>query len=156
LAAQQGVFSVCENILADHADILNMMFSNAGDEVSSMFYQKILIPRGLKAEFRRQLQAANVTARSLFPGIDGLGRSVGEIVRMATMYVEPQPPGSFDGLYLNEFNHVPIKYIDNINSPESLAFIPKFTGYPDSSEQSEEMAYASSDPKQSPGEKETN
>lgn len=37
------------------------------------------MPKSLKAEFLKKLRLMNISSRSLFPGIDGLGRSMDEI-----------------------------------------------------------------------------
>jgi len=78
MAAQQTAFSYSPQVLADH----DTLIANASRGHGIPALQKLIIPNGLKAEFLRQLRRMNVTARALFPGIDGLGRSVAELLRI--------------------------------------------------------------------------
>jgi hypothetical protein len=50
---------------------------------------KIVIPEKLKPEFLRRLQIMNITANSLFPGVDGLGRSVREFIQVEVLHDQP-------------------------------------------------------------------
>jgi hypothetical protein len=75
MAAQQGLFTVCRNI----SGIQHEIISNACKEEPKVF-QKIIIPSDQKVEFLRKLHAMNITANSLFPGLDGLGQSVKELM----------------------------------------------------------------------------
>lgn len=75
MAAQQGIFTVCRNISGIQHDII----SNACKE-EPVFLRKVIIPSDQKVEFLRKLHAMNITANSLFPGLDGLGQSVKELV----------------------------------------------------------------------------
>lgn len=68
IEAQQGRFSVCTNPLSDHGQ----MMSNAGA------LQKISIPKEMKPEIMQELYQMNITAKSLYPGMDGLGKSTYE------------------------------------------------------------------------------
>jgi hypothetical protein len=78
MIAQQGWFSVCRQVLADHGAIFDDAFSKPDDK---LFYGKVVIPATLKPQFARRLRAMNVTAYALFPGIDGLGKSVAEFLQ---------------------------------------------------------------------------
>ncbi len=78
MGAQQTAFSISPNALCDHGQILY----NATAEAEGDVFTKILIPAGLKPECLRRLREMNVTARALFPGIDGLGRSAGELTKL--------------------------------------------------------------------------
>lgn len=80
MVAQQGLFSFCAQVLADHADILKEM---APPDYEPDHYSRIIIPARFKREFLRRLTAMNITASVLFPGVDGLGRSIAEFVRVA-------------------------------------------------------------------------
>jgi hypothetical protein len=80
MAAQQGTFSVSTVLTADHADIL----SDALKQPAHFF--KIVIPAQLKWSFLERLVHMNVTARALFPGIDGFGLSIAEYVRMRSTF----------------------------------------------------------------------
>jgi hypothetical protein len=68
LEAQQGRFSICTNPLSNHETILN--------ECSAL--SKIEISKELKTEIMKKLHSMNISAKTLFPGIDGLGKSIRE------------------------------------------------------------------------------
>ena len=72
--AQQGVFTVSTHLEADHGKSIVKIFNS---EQSSPPV-KFLIPAHLKLEFSSQLYLMNITSSSLFPGMDGLGRSIRE------------------------------------------------------------------------------
>ncbi|MEE8451801.1 MAG: FRG domain-containing protein, partial [Thermoguttaceae bacterium] len=80
MAAQQGLFTLCTQVLADHDEAIGE--STPGDaELAHSF--KFVIPKDAKPDFLRRLRRMNITAGTLFPGADGLGRSLGEKVRLA-------------------------------------------------------------------------
>lgn len=66
LEAQQGKFTVCTNPLIDHQEILI--------EIDAL--TKIIIPKELKLMILKHLYQMNINAKTLFPGIDGLGKSI--------------------------------------------------------------------------------
>jgi hypothetical protein len=68
IEAQQGRFSVCTNPLADHKGIIEAAGS----------LSKIEIPKELKPTIMKELYKMNISAKTLFPGIDGLGKSIYE------------------------------------------------------------------------------
>lgn len=76
MVAQQGGFTICSQVLGDHERIIHSCYAqpHAGKLL------KLIIPRKRKRSFLKQLRAMNVTASSLYPGADGLGRSVQELV----------------------------------------------------------------------------
>jgi FRG domain-containing protein len=84
MVVQQGVFTVSPQILADHGHIIA---SCQAKDDSRQFFGIRVRPK-LKLEFLRRLSVMNVTGRALFPGIDGLGLSVAEIVRLEGAYQE--------------------------------------------------------------------
>ena len=55
------------------------------EDKKTLFNEKWVIPAGLKLEFLRKLRAMNSAAHSLFPGIDGFGRSLAEVARLAAL-----------------------------------------------------------------------
>ena len=71
IEAQQGRFSIASNPLMDHADF----FSN------SDILEKIVIPKNLKSDSMLRLNSMNINAKTLFPGTDGLGRSICEFYK---------------------------------------------------------------------------
>lgn len=90
MAMQQGLFTLCHNVLGDHERIIEDICqkrheSSGGVEV----YRKVTIPKDLKPLFLRQLQSMNVRASALFPGMDGIGKSVTEMVRTHGLLSKP-------------------------------------------------------------------
>jgi len=81
LAAQQGYFSISTHVLGDHdGTILRVCSRVAAGDASARVFRKWIIPARLKATFLRQLRVMNVIAQALFPGLDGLARSINELV----------------------------------------------------------------------------
>lgn len=80
MIAQQGLFSISPSILADHGEVLDGLFSG---ERERFHFMKIILPASLKPQFLRRLRAMNITANSLFPGLDGLARSVSEMLLLS-------------------------------------------------------------------------
>jgi hypothetical protein len=78
-AAQQGVFTVSTCILTDHGEAIAEAMKDLTD---SNYPTKVIIPARCKHEFLSRLHTMNITAKTLFPGIDGVGRSVSEIVSL--------------------------------------------------------------------------
>ena len=82
--AQQGFFSLNVNILGPHDELIARQCEDAKISFpKKMFFEKWVIPADLKPNFLRKLRAMNIAAHSLFPGIDGLGRSLGEVASQA-------------------------------------------------------------------------
>jgi len=80
MIAQQGVFMACENVGADIEEVLTReLKENIGR--ADMHLVKLCIPAELKPTFMRRLRAMNVTANVLFPGLDGIGRHLDDLVR---------------------------------------------------------------------------
>jgi len=78
--AQQGEFTVCLNPLADHAKLLTEALHND----HKLRLVKWIIPKDQKPGFLRRLLNMNMGANTLFPGIDGLGQSIEELMRLQT------------------------------------------------------------------------
>ena len=79
MAVQQTAFSVSPFLLADHNKILEESLPPVDGK---NFFTKVTIPAEQKRDFLRNLHSANITARTLFPGIDGFGRSVSELIKL--------------------------------------------------------------------------
>lgn len=79
MIAQQGFISICRNILGDHGQILA---DSLGEPSARELFSRLIVPANLKMPFLRKLRSMNITANSLFPGLDGLGRSVAELVHL--------------------------------------------------------------------------
>jgi hypothetical protein len=80
VAAQKGVFTFCEKLLVDHAIVIGeALLAGAGTE-KNLPLLKIVVSPEAKRFFRQYLNKLNVTAVTLFPGKDGLGRTVAEVL----------------------------------------------------------------------------
>ena len=78
MLSQQGLFTLCSNVGADPHSVLIEALSGATKEQAM---GKIVIPAAQKPLFMRFFRTMNVTAASLFPGLDGIGRAIDEVVR---------------------------------------------------------------------------
>ncbi len=78
-ATQQAVFTVCTHVLADHGDAISRAFVGQEDRRP---LNKVIVPASLKNEFLSRLTAMNITASSLFPSLDGLGRAACNYIRL--------------------------------------------------------------------------
>jgi len=86
MVAQQSSFTVCTEILAGHdAFANNIVFSGVHGGEGHSIVQKYIIPSQLKPKFLANLEMMNINANTLFPGIDGLGRSIKEAVGLRAM-----------------------------------------------------------------------
>ena len=72
IVAQQGRFTMCFKLREPHDCIKDCIGPNS--------VRKILIPHSTKREFLLRLREMNITGSALFPGADGLGRSVRELL----------------------------------------------------------------------------
>jgi len=78
-ASQQACFTVCVDIFAEHSKAIE----TAVDDIAhTLALTKLIIPRERKLDFLSRLRTMNITAASLFPGLDGLGRSAAEYIRL--------------------------------------------------------------------------
>jgi hypothetical protein len=80
LVVQQSHFTVCNHPLQDHAGVT--FLAAGGRSPAPEDSVRIVIPAAAKMPMLRKLRLANITAAALFPGLDGLGRSVDELVRV--------------------------------------------------------------------------
>jgi hypothetical protein len=72
---QQGVFSVSNNLLKPHCEIIDNLHLRKSTESS---LSKLTIPKHLKLEFLNRLKFMNITANTLMPGLDGIGKEIKE------------------------------------------------------------------------------
>jgi len=84
--AQQGAYTVSTDILAEHSTLIARTFE---DSAGHTFLSRVVIPARLKSEFLSRLRSMNITASSLFPGMDGVGRAVREHVRLRVWSEKP-------------------------------------------------------------------
>jgi hypothetical protein len=85
--AQQGGFMVCLNVVADIEEVLTTVMGKVGTNIP---FTRIRIPAKLKPFFMRHLRSMNLTASSLFPGLDGIGRHLEEGVRCGDSSTEEE------------------------------------------------------------------
>jgi hypothetical protein len=90
MVAQQGVFTISPDPLADHAQVIE----TAGAGRTPGWFGCIVIPKEQKPGFLHQLRFMNISANALFPGIDGIGQSVEELVRLFPPPPATPPPGT--------------------------------------------------------------
>jgi len=82
--AQQGAFTIAANVLGDQDSLIDAA-SAPHQKEDSFVYGKFIIPKTIKPEFLHRLHAMNVSAAALFPGHDGLGRSLSERARLGSL-----------------------------------------------------------------------
>jgi hypothetical protein len=82
--AQQGHFTVSANILGNQESFIDSACSS--NALAKDGFCKLIIPKKLKPEFLYRLKKMNVTAASLFPGEDGLGKSIYELSLLSSVY----------------------------------------------------------------------
>jgi len=83
--SQQSVFSFSYNLFCDHAKAIGEIFlknSEANNSEQAIPLVKILLSPVRKKEIRQYLNKMNVTAATLFPGVEGIGRSIYEMINM--------------------------------------------------------------------------
>lgn len=88
---QQAFFTVCRSILVNYEDVLTEAFRDS--DPSKEFFRKFILPADLKPVFLKKLYAFNITARTLFPGLDGNGRSIDELIRVEASF-QPKVAGT--------------------------------------------------------------
>lgn len=79
VVAQQGHFTFNTHIAEPHDEAILEAHARDGWEHAAV---KIVIPAAAKTVFLSHLRVMNVAAHSLFPTLDGLGRSLGEMARI--------------------------------------------------------------------------
>ena len=86
-SSQRMVFTISLNGLVDHGQLLSEILP-----ADSLCHEltKIIIPVSVKSQFMRRLREMNVTARTLFPGVDGIGRSVAELAKITSEWFRGQ------------------------------------------------------------------
>lgn len=75
LVKQQGTLAVSNNILKSHCEIIEDIAVKTKQDLG---LYKLEIPKEKKLEFLARLKTMNITSESLFPGLDGLGRTIKE------------------------------------------------------------------------------
>lgn len=72
MVVQQSEFSIAQSPTADHAPLISSL---ASDEAI-----KLVIDQDEKPEFLHHLGKMNVTAAALFPGLEGIARTVRDTI----------------------------------------------------------------------------
>jgi hypothetical protein len=83
-ATQQGVFSVCTPLRTNHGDIIDESLETEHPRSRIKF----VIEAELKREILNKLMTMTITASSLFPGLDGLGRSIREYLMLEIPHLD--------------------------------------------------------------------
>ncbi|MFT7035866.1 MAG: hypothetical protein ACJA2S_004390 [Cyclobacteriaceae bacterium] len=81
--SQQGVFTISNDIFADHYQLISNALSKENLKENAV---EMTIPKELKIEFMARLRNMNINGLTLFPGLDGLGKSLHKLatIRAAT------------------------------------------------------------------------
>jgi len=83
MVPQQSVFTYCETLFCDHAELIGHALWDLYKQDQKTFpLTKIIVSADAKNKLREHLNKLNLTASTLFPGIDGVGRSISEIIRV--------------------------------------------------------------------------
>lgn len=87
MAIQQSIYTLCPFILGHHGDIICKTLPHTqGDLINPVLAGRWIIPSGKKMEILAALRVANITANSLFPGLDGLGRAMEELAQLESAH----------------------------------------------------------------------
>lgn len=93
VVTQQGNFSAALDLRVAHDDyILQAMAYVQELNPDKVLYRKIVIQPELKPVILQQLRAMNVTPHALFPGLDGLGRSLSDLAYLRASLGRPWHP----------------------------------------------------------------
>jgi FRG domain len=83
--AQQGSFTLSRDVTRCHDDLIWNACQREGKQAPAC--GKLVIPAAKKPEILGRLRRLNVSASTLFPGADGLGRALRDEIRAAFMKV---------------------------------------------------------------------
>ena len=80
--SQQSVFTFSYNLFCDHSRAIGEIYlkNSKVDHSESFPFGRILLSPKQKKEIREYLNKINVTAATLFPGVEGIGRSIHEMI----------------------------------------------------------------------------
>lgn len=79
MVAQQSVATYCTDVTADHAAVMHTCMPR---DCNPRMFHRYTFPAEQKPHILRELRQMNITAASLFPGIDGLGYSIAELISL--------------------------------------------------------------------------
>jgi len=81
MVAQQSVLIFSDKPCCDYADSIgNALYNSNSTRKDTHPLMKIVVPANSKPKLREYLSKLGISARTLFPGLDGLGRTVSEIL----------------------------------------------------------------------------
>jgi hypothetical protein len=81
MTAQRSNFTICTELLEDHDKVADsIVFDGVHGGEDKSILTKYIVKSSLKHQFLANLEMMNITASTLFPGIDGLGKSIKELI----------------------------------------------------------------------------
>lgn len=80
MIAQHTLFTVSERVTDDHAKVIDAAMVGSGR--SNLRYGRLIIRAKDKPIFLLHLHTLSIRASRLFPGIDGIGKTIGELARL--------------------------------------------------------------------------
>jgi len=95
MIVQQSIFTYCEQLFCDHADLIGNSLWNRHKNNKAIYpLIKIVISPPDKHKIQVYLNKLNITAATLFPGIDGIGKSISELIQVyCDVFHEEQKSG---------------------------------------------------------------
>lgn len=86
MVAQQGFF-VYPGVVGDDLEpVIDEFLRPVHGAVDGEVYGKLVIPTAVKPALLKQLRLMNISAASLFPGVDGLGATARELAMLSGVY----------------------------------------------------------------------
>ena len=81
--AQQSILTFSEELFCDHSDLIGKALIECFEsDKKTLPLCKIVVPPRAKTQLREYLNKLNVCAATLFPGADGVGRAISEIIQV--------------------------------------------------------------------------
>jgi len=87
MVVQEGLHTFCHQILDDQEARIEQVCRpwfkpSHPNQAAEVVFLKLIIPKSLKPVFLKELACKEITAKSLFPGEDGYGKSLSELARV--------------------------------------------------------------------------
>ncbi|MBX3358068.1 MAG: FRG domain-containing protein [Phycisphaeraceae bacterium] len=101
MLAQQAFFSIAGTLATDHGVLLDSAIEDSSDEFSKVL---VRIPALMKPDMLKQLHRTNITAATLFPGMDGIGWHIEQTIKIRPLDARTSAIDSLDGprIYLGQ------------------------------------------------------
>ena len=80
MVLQRGTFMLCRDVAANVEAVLTAAMADYQDGPKE-YFRKLTIPASAKTVLMRGLRETNISAATLFPDLDGVGRALDEVVR---------------------------------------------------------------------------